>query len=179
MDQLSNGFTGGFATLAEDRATTTELKLTGTKAKVLATKPCLGLEDTPDIPCELYPDDKDKKEPPKLFDIEMDSTKTMAALRALRNYAHALEAVTNAADRTAFDSAVAQLAGSVGALAKNAGMVAPGASTIAPVAVNALGWLVGTALDQERFDALKAGVTAAGTPRSEVSHPSVATRPHL
>jgi hypothetical protein len=58
---------------------------------------------------------------------------------------------------------VAQLSGSVGALAKNADAAAPGASIVAPAAVNIVGWLFGTALDQQRFESLKAGVTAVGT----------------
>lgn len=35
---------------------------------------------------------------------------------------------------------------------------------MAPAAVNLIGWLVGTALDQQRFDSLKAAVNSVNTP---------------
>jgi len=59
---------------------------------------------------------------------------------------------------------VAQLSGAVGGLAKFADPIAPGVSTVAPAAVNLIGWLVGTALDQQRFDSLKAAVNSVNTP---------------
>jgi hypothetical protein len=161
VDQLSNAFTSGFTVLAADRAATTELKLTGARSEVAISDTCFKDID-PAIPCELYPI---HDSPPKLTNIEQQSDDTMEALAVLTDYAHALAAVTNAADRTAYDAAVAQLSGSVGELAANANTAAPGASIVAPAAVNIAGWVVGTALDQQRFESLKAGVTAAGTPK--------------
>jgi hypothetical protein len=171
VDQLSNGFNSGFAALAADRAAKTELELTGARAKVAIASTCFAspADAAPSqIPCELY---RFGTPAPTLSDIEQLRDRTMAALAVLRGYAHALTAVTNAADRTAYDAAVAQLSGSVGALAKNADAVAPGASTVAPASINLLGWLAGTALDQQRFESLKAGVTAAGTPTANGESP--------
>ena len=162
VDQLSTGFTSGFTELAADRSARTELDLTGSRAKVAMASTCLepSVASQNPVPCELY---RFGTPAPTLSSIELQRDRTMTALSVLRDYAHALAAVTNAADRAAYDAAVAQLSGSVGALAKNADAAAPGASTVAPAAVNVFGWLVGTALDQQRFESLKAGVTAAGT----------------
>jgi hypothetical protein len=113
------------------------------------------------VPCTLY---RSGGAPAALSDVEQKRDKTMAFLKVLKDYAQALAAVTNAADRAAYNAAVAQLASAVGTLAKDAGFQGAAASTVAPAAVNLLGWVVGTALDQQRFDSLKAGVTAASTP---------------
>jgi hypothetical protein len=158
VDDLSSGFTEGFAALAADRASKTQLDLIVSRAEVKRTSSCL----TPDpnsIPCELYTG----KTEPTLSEVEGLRVRTMSAVTVLRGYAHALVAVTNAADRAAYDAAVTQLSGSVGELAKNADAAAPGASIVAPAAVNLAGWVVGTALDQQRFESLKAGVNAVGT----------------
>jgi hypothetical protein len=171
VDQLQNGFNSGFAALAADRTARIELELTGSRAKVAMASACL--ESPVDaaqsrIPCELY---RFGTPAPALSLIEQQRGRTMAALAVLSGYAHALTAVTNAADRAAYDLAVAQLSGAVGALAQNADAVAPGASTVAPAAVNLFGWLVGTALDEQRFQSLKAGVTAAGAPTANGESP--------
>jgi hypothetical protein len=159
VDQLSSGFTSGFSALAADRAAKTQLELTGSRARVHVASACLDQEERT-APCELH---ELGTAEPTLSGVEQLRGKTMSAVAVLRNYAHALAAVTNAADRTAYEAAVAQLSGSVGALAKNADAAAPGASIVAPAAVNLAGFVVGTALDQQRFESLKAGVTAVGT----------------
>ena len=162
VDQLSDGYAAGFAGLAADRAATVQLDLTGSRAKVAMASSCLAAKPQNDqVPCELF---RFGGPAPALSGIELKRGQTMAVLDVLKGYAHALVAVTNAADRAAYDTAVAQLSGAVGALARNADSVAPGASAVAPAAVDLAGWLVGTALDQQRFDSLRAGVTAAGTP---------------
>jgi hypothetical protein len=160
VDQLSIGFTRGFSALAADRAAKTQLELTGSRARVHVASACLDPGKPRTAPCELHALGTPA---PTLSEVEQLRGETMSAVAALRNYAHALAAVTNAADRAAYDAAVAQLSGSVGALAKNADAAAPGASIVAPAAVNLAGLVVGTALDQQRFESLKAGVTAAGT----------------
>ena len=164
VDQLSNGFTSGYTALAGDRAALAQLDLTGARAKVAIASSCLVPAAAPSqnqIPCELY---RFGTTPPELSDIERLRDKTIAMLTVLKNYAHALVAVTNASDRAAYNAAVAQLAAAVGSLAKDAGPQGAVASTVAPAAVNLFGWIVGTALDQQRFASLKAGVIAANTP---------------
>lgn len=159
VDQLAGGFTKGFDAVTADRAAKTQLELTGPRARVDLASACLDPDDRVN-PCELHQSGTPE---PALSPVEHLRGRTMSAMAVLRGYAHALAAVTNASDRTAYDAAVAQLSGAVGALAKTADPAAPGASIVAPAAVNLAGWVVGTALDQQRFESLKAGVTAAGT----------------
>jgi len=164
VDQLSDGFTSGYAALAADRATKVQLELTGARAKVGLATSCLvpaPSSSKDQVPCALF---RLGGTPPALSGIELERDRTTALLAVLKDYAHALVAVTNAADRTAYNAAVAQLASTVGSLAKEAGPQGGAASTVAPAAVNLIGWVVGTALDEQRFESLKAGVTAASTP---------------
>ena len=164
VDQVSSGFTAGYAALTADRAASAQYQLTSRRSKASLAPSCgvpVGTSAASQLPCVVFPAGDT---PPGLAKIEQERDKIMGALTGLQNYAHALAAVTNAADRTAYDAAVAQLSGSVGALAKNADAAAPGLSTIAPAAVNLVGWVVGTALDQQRFDSLKAAVNAVDKP---------------
>ena len=116
VDQLSSGFTDGYTALAADRATQTELDLTATRAKVAISDSCYAPLPTMSEyskPCELF---KSGTSEPKPMAIELQRGKTMAALGVLKDYAHALAAVTSAADRAAYDTAVAQLSAAVGDL---------------------------------------------------------------
>jgi hypothetical protein len=164
VDQLSSGFTSGYTALAVDRVALLQLELTAARAKVALATSCLALPSKSsqnEIPCALY---RVGDTPPALSKIEQTRDKTTAFLKALKNYAQALLAVTNAADRAAYNAAVAQLASTVGTMAKAAGPQGAAVGTVAPAAVNLMGWIVGTALDQQRFDSLKAGVIAVSTP---------------
>jgi hypothetical protein len=164
VDQLSSGFTSGYTALAADRAALVQLDLTSTRAKVVTATSCLAIPSKSsrnESPCALY---RSGGIPPAPSEIEQKRDKTMAYLTVLKNYAQALVAVTNAADRAAYNATVAQLASAVGTIAKDAGPQGAAASTVAPAAVNLIGWIVGTALDQQRFDSLKAGVIAVSTP---------------
>ncbi len=169
VDQLSDAFTSGYSNLAVDRAAQTQLGLTDSRAKVAIAASCgVPVSDLPQsqLPCELY---AAGGATPGLMDVQKTRAATRKALSVLKDYAHALAAVTNASDRTAFDGAVTQLSGSVSNLAKFADAAAPGASTIAPAVVNIAGWLVGTALDQDRFDSLRRAVNAAASPVHSVA----------
>src|SRR5262245_24425536 len=84
-------------------------------------------------------------------------------LTALRGYTAGLAAVTKASDRKDFDSAVADLSKQVDALVA-AGGVAPLAAPMAAAAINQFGWLVGTALDQQRYEALRDAVNRVARP---------------
>jgi hypothetical protein len=162
VSQLSDGFTTGYTQLAADRAAQLDLTLTSTRSKVVMSSSCLvPVSPTNQNPCTIY---QFRGAAPALTTIEQKRAQTMAALSVVQGYAQALSAVTNATDRATYDSAVGQLSSAVGTLAKAAGPVAPELSTIAPAGVNLVGWLVGTALDEQRLDSLKAGVTAASTP---------------
>ena len=117
-----------------------------------------------EVPCTLY---RFGDNPPALSRIEQTRAQTTAYLTALKHYAQALVAVTNAADRAAYNAAVAQLASTVGTITKAAGPQGAAAGTVTPAAVNLIGWVVGTALDQQRFDSLKAGVIAVSMPLAD------------
>ena len=158
VDQMADGFTAGFAGLAADRAARAQLALTDARAEVDIAQSCSATKGP--APCALF---RLGAAQPALLPIEQARDDTLPAVATLKDYAHALMAVTNAADRASYDAAVMQLSGSVGALAKNAGPVLPGISTVAPAGINLIGWLVGTELDQRRFDSLKKAVTAVGT----------------
>ncbi len=82
------------------------------------------------------------------------------AMKQLTDYTSGLAAVTNAADRTAYNTAVSNL--------KDAVSKIPPYGTIAGAGINLLGWLVGTGLDIQRFQSLKEGVNAVGTPNVKV-----------
>jgi hypothetical protein len=164
VEQLSNGFAAGYAALAADRAALAQLELTSRRARVALVESCLALpvkSVQTQAPCALYPMGGT---PPSLMTIEQSRQQTMDYLAALQKYAHALVAVTSAADRATYDAAVAQLASAVGTLASKAGPQGAVAGGVAPAAVNLVGWIVGAALDQQRFDSLKAGVNKVGTP---------------
>ena len=164
VDQVSAGYTQGYTALAADRAASTQFDLISTRSKAAFSPSCrLAVGELPEsrLPCALYPAGSSAPAP---SDVERKRGQIMSTLSVLREYAHALAAVTNAADRAAYDAAVAQLSGAAGALAENADAAAPGVSVVAPAAVNLLGWLVGTGLDQQRFDSLKAAVNGVDNP---------------
>lgn len=171
VDQLSDGFTSGYAAFALDRSADIQIRLAASRSKVSIASSCLvspGTAPESQAPCALF---AFGDTPPALSAIEQKRAATLAALAVLKSYAHGLAAVTNAADRTAFDAAVSQLAGSVGGLANAVDPAAPGVDTVAPAVVNLAGWVFGTALDQDRFDSLKAAVTAVGTPNADKQIP--------
>lgn|SRR5579859_77121 len=161
VDQLSDAVTSGYTNLASDRAAKNEFELTSTRAKVFVAASC-GVPITKDNqPCELF---RSGLPEPTAMRAQELAGRALEVVSVLKNYARALAAVTNSADRTAFDAAVMQLSGSVANLAQTANAAAPGAGAIAPAAVKLAGWVVGTALDQARFDSLKRGVNFAAEP---------------
>jgi hypothetical protein len=169
VNQLSDAFTSGYGNLATDQAALIQLQLTDAHASISITPSCDLLPSSVPAsqqPCALY-----AKNGPAPAPVTPDPNKAITDkdLAVLKGYANALSAVTNAADRASYDTAVSQLSNAVGDVAKAANAVAPGAGTIAPAAINLAGWIVGTALDQARFDALKQAVNACDTPVTTVS----------
>ena len=81
--------------------------------------------------------------------------------KALDNYAAALAALTNAADRTAFDAAASKASASVASLASAAGPYGAEAGAVIKPAGSVLLWLVGQKLDYDRLQALRDTVKAA------------------
>ena len=81
--------------------------------------------------------------------------------KALDNYATALAALTNAADRAAFDAAASKASAAVASLASVAGPAGTAAGTVIKPVGNILFWLVGQKLDYDRLQTLRDTVTAA------------------
>jgi outer membrane murein-binding lipoprotein Lpp len=166
VDQLSSAVTTGYANLTADQAAQLQLAMVDKKLPVTIAKSCFTVKATIDSPpCMLFtlPNHRPitDADQPQLNVVALTQAKVMPKLQPLSAYAHALAAITNAADVTAFDAASKRLSGSIGNLAKAADPAAPGASAIAPAVTNLVLWLVGEKLNQDRFDALHDGVIAA------------------
>jgi hypothetical protein len=72
---------------------------------------------------------------------------------ALKRYATALKAITNASDRTALDAATSKVAASFAGVTGAVPVAAP-VGLVGSAVINLVGWIIGTALDNERFHAL-------------------------
>jgi hypothetical protein len=111
----------------------------------------------PRVPCSVYPQ-ADKNTPrPDPYPVE----DLVPATTRLTNYMEALAAVTNAADRTDYDAAVTKLGTAVTAVMTAAG--GPAGAAVG-AGINLFGWLLGNALDIQRFEALKAAVNLVDKP---------------
>jgi hypothetical protein len=169
VDKLSTAFTSGYDGLEGDHASTLQVKAADTRAPLTLSPSCgapYNAKDNSD-PCGLV----FRGPPPKPTNEEAILAKeradTLVAVKVLKDYAKALAAVTNAADRADYDSAVGKLASSVTSLVAAAGAAMPAAAAAAPLAgaaVNLFGWLVGTALDEQRFETLKTAVNEVNKP---------------
>jgi hypothetical protein len=157
VDDVASGYAAGYAALATDRAAAVQHALADSHARVKTSPSCLEAPDPTvpgsDAPCLVFGFNDQPSQPTA---SEQYLIKTKGIVTALQDYSHALAAVTNAADRAAYDAAVAKLADSLGSLASAAGPSGAAISKVVPPAINLLGWLGGTALDNDRFETLKA-----------------------
>ena len=164
VGKLSDAYTGSFSAIAADRAAQTQAQAASMRA--MGQKPQIGLAGTcttepakdADRPCVIYVKGAGE---PHWTHAELENKPAKNALKVLKDYADALAAVTNAKDRSDYDAAVGQLSGAVGTVLSP---VAPGPSVVVSAGINIFGWLVGTALDEQRFDTLRKAVTAVGMP---------------
>jgi hypothetical protein len=162
VNKISDAFSTGYSSLAADRANRVQTTILDSRERVRVAPICQvsdAKHDGTEL-CALYVG----KDEPRLAPAEQTHPDTSKAIKRLKDYANALAAVTNAADRTAYDAAVAQLSGAVGTITTKLDAVEPGISTLAPAAVNVVGWLFGTALDQQRYASLKRAITTVGLP---------------
>jgi hypothetical protein len=168
VDNVSSAYTTGYNNLANDHQTLQTLILNDTSAKLRLATSCNPAAQSP-LPCDFY---RQGDPQPSVSDPALASSrpKTLEAVKALTDYAHALQAVTNAADRAAFDSAAARLNASVTALGKAAGPQGAAASAAFSAGFNIFAWVLGQALDQERFDTLKQDVNLAAGPVQSIAH---------
>ena len=196
IDKVSSAYKGGYDGLRADRASLSRQILIIDRPYLQLSASCrfsaeeldeIGEQNAPctlvqsaaparvarhrgDIPLVIRPDaareDADRKR-------RADLAKVTAAIT---DYVHALAAVTNADDQAAYYKSVTQLADSV---QKIAAFVPNGIGAIAPAAINLFGWMVGTALDQQRFDALKGAVIKVGTKGADGVKPIAAVQEAL
>ncbi len=165
VDQVSQGFSTTYAALATDRTERFQTELIDGRAAIVSSKSC-EVAVSPDVsgseaPCQLYRQGGAASQP---SDVEVALKRTKDTLQpALQNYTHALAAVTNAADRAAYDAAVGQLASALCGITKAAGPTGAAACQGVTAGVDIIGWLIGQRLDNQRFDSLKAAVNAVGS----------------
>lgn len=168
VGQISTALSSGIDGLAADRTAQTRRLWIEDRTRLRLAPSCdvpVGKSERSRVPCTLIPLtghlDAPTRPGPQSDDFDRENrARLLIAVAVLTDYAKALAAVTNADDRAAFDKSVTQLADAVGEVTK---FVPGGAGTIAPIAINLFGWLVGTALDQQRFDALKSAVNRVDT----------------
>jgi hypothetical protein len=173
VDDVSSAYTTGYNNLANDRQTYQALIFGDTSAKLKLTTSCNPAAPSA-LPCDFYRQGEPQPSPSDPA-LESSRPKTLGALKVVTDYAHALQAVTNAADRAAFDSAASRLNASVTALlakVPNPAVAASGAAF--SVGFNVFAWVFGQALDQERFDTLKQDVNLANGPLQRDDHKGLA-----
>ena len=134
--------------------------------------------DTPpapivDGPKPLPPPQKDVCEatanpaaPPKPVDAKtLTPLERAAVLKVIDDYAAGLAALTQAEDRTAFDSASAKVAAAVGDLVQTAGGAeGAAAGPLAKASTNLVLWVVGEELDYRRYKELQLATRTACEP---------------
>jgi hypothetical protein len=172
VDKLSDAFTSGYDGLASDLATTRQIEMAVKRRKLLLAGVCdddVAARPGSAAVCALYMTGNPE---PRLTSLELTRAETMQAVQKLKKYANALAAVTNAADRTAYEAAVSQMSAAVGTLAGPANLAAPGVGVLAPAAINFLGWVFGTALDQQRYDTLRTSINRVGQPLPDKDNPN-------
>jgi hypothetical protein len=161
VDQLAAAYNAGLRSVAEDRADRQRWLWTDGQAKLAITDGCApGVAGAPEAttPCGLREVGQPIPEPSK---VEQQAANAAPIVKAFQDYAAALAAVTDAADREALDAAQADLKRSVEAFTKQANpALAAGAGPLADL----FAAVTGAALDTRRYQVLKAGVTTAKQP---------------
>jgi len=160
VDALRSGYREGLAGAATDQERSTRIAwVAGRQAFNLA--PACAVSGLG--PCVLLP--AGGVLPPALPDATAKIRALEPQIDALAGYAAALRAITNEADRKAFDAAVGDLATKVSAFVTAVGGVAGGIPAFAGPAAGAVvriaGEIVGDVLDAERLAELKRAVDKA------------------
>ncbi len=146
VDHVSNAYTAGYDNLANDRQAYRDLIFDDASAKLKLANACNPAVPSA-LPCDFYSQGEPQPSPSDPA-LESSRQETLDALTALTDYAHALEAVTNAADRAAFDSAASRLNASVtGLLAKIPSPPVVASSAVISAGFNIFAWVLGQALE--------------------------------
>jgi hypothetical protein len=172
VNKLSDAYTASFDAITADRAAELQAEAISRRSRKKPTEIKIGgpcedegvPKDGDAAPCALYIQGQPE---PQWTAAERQRKPALEALQALKDYAEALAAVTNAQDRAAYDAAVGRLSGAVGTILSPLDAAAPGSSAVVSAGINVFGWLVGTALDEQRYDTLKKTVALVGRPLKE------------
>ena len=163
VDRVSNAYVAGYDNLTSDRQTYRDLVFADASAKLKLANGCIpgGVNA---LLCDFYRQGESQPSPSDPA-LAASRQRTLDALSALQNYAHALQAITNAADRAAFNSAAARLNAAVTALLEKVPNPAVAASSaVFSASFNVVAWVFGQALDQQRFETLRHDVNLAVAP---------------
>jgi hypothetical protein len=158
VSQLSDSVSGGYASLTSDLASRNRRVLIETRSYVVLPRSCAVPTSTSAVPCVITAARAPEIPPHRDMPVvdEANKAAATAAADALNEYVAALAAVTNATDQKNYQAALAQLVSAVKGLSSV--IPVPIVGTVAPAAINLFGWLVGVALDEQRFDTLKDAV---------------------
>lgn len=166
VSDLATAYQSGTKGVAAERAVIQQAQLTPTRTRVALSPGCalpatVSAAPAADnaLPCVLQPAGAPMAAPRQAAAPEPDAGAPL--IRALRDYADALAAITNAQDQEALEAANSRLTGSLAGLASTAKVGLPNEFG----AIAGLAFSAGVAtLNQRRFDMLKRGVTAANEP---------------
>ncbi len=173
VKSLDQSYETGIQAIADQRVAANNAKWLNNKPAVTLSDGCLPPGSAAPMPCGVIDpsgslDDEKTAGPGK---VERAAAEQRQHIRALAEYAEALDAITSAEDREAFDHAAATLEQSVDGLA---GRVAPGAPGVGPL-VALFSFVTGTYLDQRRFVALRSAVDEADPVLVELREPFALT----
>jgi hypothetical protein len=166
VDGLATSVTDGHDELVSDAAANRRRDLIFNQRKVGFPTSCADRAGTSakDAPPCVVQRLGDTSLPPDPDSIPPDLRKELIALK---NYTQALAAVTKSSDRAEYEAAVGKLSSAVSALIAALPGAGTAAAPILAASINIFGWLVGTALDEQRFETLKKAVNLMETPMGD------------
>jgi hypothetical protein len=167
VENVSTAYNSGYDALISDKQNYNDLLFRDKRVRLTLSPGCTPSGHNVGLPCDIK--DVSGPEPSRLDLAESHST-TAQSLQLLTEYVHALQAVTDASDRSRLDQAASQLSSSVSSLI--AKVPAPGAALAAPIVgagFNAFAWLIGQELDRERFITLERDTKMASAPISTLA----------
>jgi hypothetical protein len=171
VNALDEGYEAGLQALADRRVAANNAKWLNNKPAVVLSNGCLPTSSPNPQPCGVVDPFGDLPDETTAGpgEVESAAAEQRQHVRALADYAAALDALTRAEDREAFNNAAATLEQSVDGLA---GRLAPGAPSLGPL-VSLFSFVTGTYLDQRRFVALRSAVDEVDPLLHELRDPLV------
>jgi len=165
VNELSSAYNAGLKSSGSERQERQRRQWTKKRARIALTEGCvLQASGGPDnvSACALR---EVGKAPPAPSRIETQAIPAAPIIKALRDYADALAAVTNAEDQQTLEAAQAQFKNSIQDLAKQRDPALP--ASLGPVA-DVFSATMTAALNARRYEILRDGVTAANAPVAEL-----------